>query len=211
VQSFPVGYKDLFIPSSNFELNGFKKNLSISYINFPILKHFSVLFTLLFTFKYLFNLKQEIVFFAYGLSAPKLLFLYILKLFNKKIKVVIYIPDLPIFMSTNKNIFYKTAKIFDQKLIYFTLKKIEKFILVTNQMASKLNLKNNFIVVEGIYSNCHSIYTNIIKEKQPTIMYAGGIDEKYGVKHLINAFLEIKDKNFKLWLFGTGEHEKALK
>lgn len=212
VKSFPNGYKDLFIPNDYFNLNNYCKNFSLGYINFPILKQFSILLSLYYNFRTLFFDKIKITFFAYGLSTPKLLFLYFLKTINKGVKIVLYVPDLPNYMSSNKNILYKIAKHFDQKLIYFSLSKIDKYILVTPYMAKKLNVKkNNYLVIEGIYSNCHETISESIKETYPTIMYAGGIDIKYGVQHLITAFMKTKNPNFKLWLFGTGADEDKLK
>ncbi len=211
VSSFQLGYNQLLVPSSNFMLNGSSKNHSVGYLNFPFLKHFFILFSLFYFLRNILFCKQKYIFFLYGLSTPKLLSLCILKLFKNNINIVVYIPDLPNYMSSTKNIFYRSAKYIDKIIIYHLLKKIDKFILISKHIAGKLNLLDNYIVVEGIYSNLHADTDYISKEVVPTIMYAGSLDNSYGVKHLIEAFKCLKNKNIKLWLCGTGPHEKDLK
>ncbi len=211
VPSFLLGYNQLVVPSSNFILNGSSKNHNVGFFNFPFLKHFFILVSLIYFFRNIFLCKNKYIFFLYGLSTPKLLSLYILKLFNYNINIVVYVPDLPSHMSSSKNILYRTAKYIDKIIIYYLLKKIDKFILISKHMATKLNLLDNYVVVEGIYSNFHTVSDYIPKEDFPTIMYAGSLDISYGVKHLIEAFMCLKNKNIKLWLCGTGPHEKNLK
>ena len=43
------------------------------------------------------------------------------------------------------------------------------------------------------------------KYEEKVIIYAGALYEKYGVKSLIEAFIEVKDKDARLWLFGDGD------
>lgn len=79
----------------------------------------------------------------------------------------------------------------------------DMFILLTEQMNEVVNKKNKpYIVIEGFVDSNFKIEDT---QRKNIIMYAGWLNEKYGVKLLIDAFTSWNNKNYELWLFGDGE------
>lgn len=79
----------------------------------------------------------------------------------------------------------------------------DMFILLTEQMNEVVNKKNKpYIVIEGFVDNNFEIKE---KKKKKAIMYAGWLNEKYGVKLLIDSFISWNKKDYELWLCGDGE------
>ena len=85
---------------------------------------------------------------------------------------------------------------------YKNIKHINYVLPITASMMEKLPNKN-FEVVDGVYEYGFEDVNQI--EKEPTFLYAGALNEKYGVVDLINAFkiCKCKDK-FKLNIAGSG-------
>lgn len=85
----------------------------------------------------------------------------------------------------------------------------DMFILLTEQMNEVVNKKNKpYIVVEGFVDSSFKIEN---KNKKNAIMYAGWLNEKYGIKLLIDAFVKWDNKDYELWLFGDGELVEYIK
>ena len=75
-------------------------------------------------------------------------------------------------------------------------------------MNELVNPKNKpYVVIEGMVDIKMNKMQNKIEDKheEKVIIYAGALYEKYGVKSLIEAFIELKDNDVRLWLFGDGD------
>lgn len=97
-------------------------------------------------------------------------------------------------------------------------KKLDSFILLTEQMSPVVNTLNKpYLVMEGLVDINMKSADNTLsnKDKGNIIMYAGALREQYGLKNLIKGFQNYKDDNAKLWIFGDGDYiphiEQALK
>lgn len=89
-----------------------------------------------------------------------------------------------------------------QKSIINLFKKYDAYIFLTENLNKEFNLKNKpFIIINGIYSNNKA---NHIKIKTPYFFFSGALYEKYGVKTLINAFLQTAN-DYNLIIAGDGE------
>ena len=133
-----------------------------------------------------------------------------------KCNIVVIVPDLPRFMFT-----YSRQKGIKSKLIpcflyltKFVESKFDGYILLTDYMNNLVNTKNKpYIIVEGIGDS--DIYLNDGRpnfgdKAKKAIMYAGTLNEKFGIKKLVDAFDTIKEDSLELWLFGNGDMEKEL-
>ena len=92
--------------------------------------------------------------------------------------------------------------------------KYDGYIILTQAMDEVINKKEKpHIIIEGIANEKMKNIENKIEDKykNKVCLYAGGLYEKYGVKTLIEAFLQIKDDNIELHLYGTGELEQEIK
>jgi len=69
-----------------------------------------------------------------------------------------------------------------------------------------------FLVMEGLVDEAIlSLNHEVIPYKEKKIiLYAGGIYEKYGVKKLLDAFVDLKDENYELHIYGDGDLEDAM-
>ena len=99
-----------------------------------------------------------------------------------------------------KNFLWIFAKKIDGLVIKSLLKYVDKYILFSKHMATKLQLKkNDFITIEGMVECTQNIYNG---EKDKVIMYAGGINKSYGIFDLIDVFGKLKFEDYKLYLYG---------
>ncbi|MGG0259139.1 glycosyltransferase [Bacillus mycoides] len=127
-----------------------------------------------------------------------------------KCKVNVIVPDLPSYMFT-----YTEVKGIKSKLIPFFLSvtksidsKFDGYIFLTKFMQDVINKKNkSYIIIEGIANDEDLLYENekLVCSEKKAIMYAGALNEKFGIDKLIEAFKAIPDAELELWLFGDGD------
>ena len=180
--------------------------------NNPLAKHMSLFFSGLFnTFKWNFKFKKE----------ERVIFCDILNLSISisaliasklcRVKSVAIITDLPNYMNYTKQtksvVRSLYSKLYRGVCNYF-LKRYDYYLILTEQMNELVNPKNKpYVVIEGMVDVKMNKMPNKIEDKyeEKVIIYAGALYEKYGVKSLIEAFIEVKDKDARLWLFGDGD------
>lgn len=91
------------------------------------------------------------------------------------------------------------------------------YVFLTEQMSEAVNKKHRpYIVMEGLVDESivkkvlqTMSYTENIKER--ILLYAGGLHEKYGLKTLTEAFMQMEDTNIRLHLYGDGPFADELK
>ena len=121
-----------------------------------------------------------------------------------KFKCIAIVTDLP------ENI----GKGLNKKINELMQSKYDGYIILTQAMNEVINKnKKPYIVIEGIANiemeNSENKIEN--KYKNKVCLYAGGLYAKYGVKSLIDAFLELENKDTELHLYGAGELEEEIK
>lgn len=127
-----------------------------------------------------------------------------------KAKIYLIVTDLPQFMDLGQN----RLKAFLKKIDWIYIKKImiqfDGFILYSAKMAEFLNIqKEKWILMEGCY-DVKEITENNIIGSQKAIMYSGRLDNKYGIRMLLDAFMQIQNKELELWLTGSGNAEAYI-
>ncbi|MEE0914254.1 MAG: glycosyltransferase [Ruminococcus sp.] len=140
----------------------------------------------------------------------------IINLCNKyNIKCFSIIADLPKNMFINK----KQGK-FKTMISNFYLKpavkyqsRFDGYVFLTEHMKNVIGSDALYTVVEGIVCNQekNNSKQRINKYSKKAIMYAGGLNEKYGIENLIKAFLKINREDCELWLFGDGNFVDKIK
>ena len=138
---------------------------------------------------------------------------------DPRIKINLIVPDLPQFMnlSARVSLIYKIAKKYDVSKFRKLCKKIDSFMLLTEQMAHALGIKDKpYFVSEGIIEN--DVFEKNQEKKQELtkdnlkyIVYTGGTGEKYGAKNLVNAFLKTEDARYRLVICGRGDSDEYIK
>lgn len=186
----------------------------IPFFNFPILKHFCI-FIYSFFYVLFWGLKDRsnkaIVCDVLSISACSG------SLFASKInriKSVGIVTDFYSHMIGEKSIGINA--IISNFAIYINKWYISSFslyVLLTEAMNRVINTKHRpFIVMEALCDNTitDEQIEKAIKTEPKTVMYAGGIEEKYGIKMLVEAFMAIRRDDIQLLLFGSGSYVGEL-
>jgi glycosyltransferase involved in cell wall biosynthesis len=191
-----------------FNKKSYNNDVYIPYINIILIKHlcisiFVFFFSLIWFFK---NLSEKKYIFFGFLYFPFLLPMLPFKLLPN-LKISSFVPDLPsyIFTYTATNNKFKNALI---PLLVFMTNQLTKindyYIFITKYMAQHFP-KRKYFIIEGFTDiNLKDNKSNFIVENKNAIMYAGALYDKFGIKTLIQAFIEIEE-NYELWLFGYGD------
>lgn len=125
-------------------------------------------------------------------------------------KIYLIITDLPQFMDLGQSRIKAALKKIDWQSIKKMQKKFDGFILYAEKMAEYLEIPSNkWILMEGSYDTAEQIVA--IKGKKKAVMYSGKLDEQYGIKMLVDAFMSIHDSNIELWITGGGNTEEYIK
>ena len=130
---------------------------------------------------------------------------------NPNIKICFVVPDLPQFMNldASKTRVYDWLKRVDIARMNKHMKMVDTFVLLTEQMKEVLKVGDRqVLIVEGIIDEPISkkivCYENNNEIKY--IVYTGKLNEKFGVKRLIDSFFNnFKEECYRLVLVGDGD------
>lgn len=206
-----------------FWKSSFEKQDNLSYyhlflINYPFLKQIVLaliyfMIILVWLVKNYKN-KEKIVLIdgAYISIVPVLVFLTsIIK--SKKIAMVCdvyeYMAKVKDARNKEKGIHHIIRKYINKKY-----KKMDGFIFLTDKMSNVVNPANKpFIVMEGLVDKNMQTRENSLenKYKEQVIIYAGSLRIQYGIKVLVEGFMEYKNKHAQLWIYGNGDYVEELK
>ena len=117
------------------------------------------------------------------------------------------ITDLPDFLKSGNNKAY-------MKLYEKTTSMCKSYVLMTEQMNKKINPdKKPYRVIEGQSDISMISENNSIENKfsKKICMYAGGIEEEYGLKILAEGFAKASIEGSELWIYGHGSYAEELK
>ena len=78
------------------------------------------------------------------------------------------------------------------------------YIYLTEAMSEAVAPGVPYIVVEGI-ADSMLLQPSAPVEKKKAVMYAGALNEKYGIGRLAEAFLSLNLPQWELWIFGEGD------
>ncbi len=99
------------------------------------------------------------------------------------------------------------------------MSRVDGFVFLTSAMNKRINYRNKpFIIMEGLADICMSEKKDhkLNESRHKTILYSGGLNEKDGIKELIEAFSGLSGGEYRLWIYGNGKlvnkiREYALK
>lgn len=213
IGAYPKKYKKALIPSFEFDFGGNEKGLNIGFLNLPFIKHISKYYSLKNEVDKWINSKsdEKKVIIAYAMTSPFVELLHYVKNKYPQINCILFVPDLPEYMDlANKSLVYKVLKKLHISHLKKYTEKIDAYVLLTDYMKEWFDKDIRYSVIEGIYKENQPIAEdNICKEK--TVLYSGGLYEEYGVLELVEVFLKINEKDWKLELIGDGPLLPALK
>lgn len=212
LSTFPLGTKLLKVPDSKFMFQGKQCGKSFGYINLPFINHIKQSRIDRYIDNWYINNNGDKCIIVYAMLKNQMHYAVAAKKRHPEIKLCLVVPDLPIYMNCNKYYRFLGLQKHDMKIIDILLHSFDCFVVLTEPMVKELHIESKpYTVVEGIYSALKS-HKEEIEDKfnEKTIMYAGGIQTRYGVFDLIEAFLRIKDENLKLILCGPCQETEKL-
>lgn len=159
--------------------------------------------------------KTEKIIIVYAMRLP---FYMAAKFMKKLYPNAVYInivPDIPIYMHMDNNSLLQRAKSkLNQEILLRESKIFDGFVLYTEAMKDVLRCnKKNSIVIEGIVESLENVpsYVNSKVNSKQIIMYAGGLNRRYGVKLLAEGFISAQIENTELHFYGNGDYAEELK
>lgn len=130
-----------------------------------------------------------------------------------RVTSVALITDLPGLLVTenpeNKNL----ISFFYYTIVSKMIKGFDQYILLTEQMNEIVNPKKKpYLILEGLVDIEMEMTSNKLADKniKKTLIYAGGLYEKYGVGSLISAFKLLDDQDVELHLYGYGDMAQKM-
>lgn len=130
------------------------------------------------------------------------------------IEICCIIADIPEFVTARKlSGVRKLYNDYNAKKCGKLYKYVDKFVLLTEQMAEKLNITVPHIVMEGIATGMDVCCDDTLREKyrnEKYILYTGTLNYQFGIGTLLDAFGRIRDQDVKLMICGFGEAEGLI-
>lgn len=213
LSSYPLGNKLRVVKSCPFVYRDCVIGKSFGYLNIPIIKNKHQKKIDVFIDNWYDNNPGEKTILVYALLRQQMQYAVTAKIRHPDIKLSIVIPDLPMYMSCNK--YYKILGLQkrDMAAIEALLHSFDCYVVLAEPMVYQLHIEGKpYVVVEGIYDGANLDNSEKSNVKNKTILYAGGIQTRYGVFDLIDAFHRIKYNNYNLILCGPcPEMEKLNK
>jgi len=205
----PVNYveqKKRFWNLKSEEENDIRYNY-VPIINLPFLKNllssFYIFFEILFKkISYKENNVMLLDFLRFSINFPVTLACKL-----RGIKTLVVVTDLP-----GEDVFYKTTKVKIRNFFIFLLS-FDFYVCVTDELNIVVNKKKRpFLIIECFANIKFETLNNLLENKfqERTLIYAGSLYEQYGLKHLIEGFMMIKDNNVRLWFFGVGPFSQKI-
>ena len=208
VGSYPVRYKKLFVPSCVVNANG----RSMAYLNLIFLKRFFIYLKIkneILSFVKLNKGDINIIIYSIQLSYIKAVVEVSRKFAN--LKICLIVPDLPQHRVGPKGLIYKIFNKVQDQSTEKLIREVHSFVLLSDYMAESLNIgKRPWVRIEGLFdANIKSEI--VIKEKNKTLLYTGSLTRRYGIMNLIEAFINIRSDNYRLWICGEGDLREDIK
>ncbi len=126
------------------------------------------------------------------------------------IKSIAVVTDVPGHRSTPRNEMTFKNKFIDSMTGYM-LSKYDGYVFLSDYMKNVIPKSyGKYIVIEGICSDDNNYQNPVQKDKKFTVMYAGSLMKKYNIMNLVDAVINLNDKNVELKLYGKGELESEL-
>lgn len=189
----------------------------ICFVNLPIFRHLFLFFGSFFkTFSWILNNKndQNVIVCDVLNTTATMASVLAAKLLNvKTIGIVTDIPGMQPISSENTFFKKNLVSLICLVQLYF-LNSYSSYVLLTEQMSEKIDVrKKSYVVIEGLVDyNLKDIDIDVPFKSSPIrkIVYAGSLCECYGIKKLIDAFIQVKNSDLRLLIYGSGDVVKDM-
>lgn len=202
---YPKRYTDMIIPSKEWKYNG-GDHFQIGSFNLPLLKQWGRYRKC----KKILKASDDKNILIYSPYQP---FLKAIKKLDKSYSVTLIVPDLPEYYdyaSTGR--LRKMLRSINNRSIKKCMGRVDRFVLLTEDMKLPLEVgERPYTVVEGVCAAKPSEYARQSFPDKKAILYAGSLNKQFGIDVLVQAFEQITDENYELWLCGGGDYVENIK
>lgn len=205
--AFPLGYRKLHVPKLQTIIGGKIPCEVLPYFTFMVGKYISIEKRII---KYISKLlecnsEDEMTIIGYNVNPAFMGAMKGIKQRFPKVQTALVVTDMieDVHNFKYNTTFLKQIQLFlHKRKVYSSYENIDKYILLSEQMKDRIpNCKENYIVVEGIYSHSGNIQ-NV--DKQNIIFYSGALDTYVNVVEMIEAFQKVNCDDYKLVICGGG-------
>lgn len=214
IGSYPKHFKDkVFIPSSNSEsIYDLWTVYNLKFNNVKGFKNIARAFNAIKEFLSIITPEEKCSIVCYSMHLPFLCACYLARVFKANCKFYVIVPDLPEYMSERKGIGRKLHE-WINKLSYFIVNRSDGAVFITEHMASRFSHCLPHTVIEGIALQDVNVDNDWWQEgltKKEYFIYTGTLDRRYGIKDLIEAYIESGVNNLKLVICGDGNEREYV-
>ena len=182
----------------------------IPFLNIPIIKHICMsVYAFLYVLKWgLKHKKDGYILFDVLRISPSIGALCASKIVG--VPIVGLVTDMPGLMVGAKKKWYSPLIAYVNKSY---LGAFSYYVFLTEQMNAVINKNNRpYIVMEGLVdANLPKEPCSVEKSYPKTLLYAGGLYERYGLKMLVDAFVSLNRHDWQLVIYGSGPYVEELK
>lgn len=205
VTNFPH-YPSIFCKGSVHEERGVKIKI-LPFINLLGIKHITRFFTCLTELCKCAIFTNDRLLIVHGVHSPFLLASLLAKLLFG-FKIVVILTDPPSVLNKFDTLFSIILKKIDFFVIKILLRNFDGGVVLSKPLRDDFLSNMPTILIEGILSNSNlKVEPTISKKRCNTFSftYAGTLSESYGVKNLIQAFIELELPDVYLDILGRGD------
>ncbi len=212
IGQYPLNYDRLSSMGGHTTVNGVDVD-SLKFSSIYLYQHYSLYWNLKKKLVKHINPNEKYVFLFYALIEPKILQATITFCEKNKVdaKYVLIIPDFVEDINKNGSWLRRLKSRLYHEQLDTIYKKMDGFVFLTENMKERIPVCKPYVVVEGMYDTSVKREKTDCKDGLKRIFYSGMLHEKFGVKKLIDAFLQINDESLRLVLCGSGDQEEYIK
>lgn len=135
---------------------------------------------------------------------------------DPRIRICLVVPDLPQYMNLeeHQSLLYRVGKRYDIRKFNRLNRTVDSYVLLTGQMTEMLDVHGcPYMVLEGIVSASElaDVRTYVPQDPVRNILYAGKLNQRFGVRTLVDAFSQIRSPDLRLIVCGKGELESYVR
>lgn len=206
VGSFPRKYREVkFCSSDETAYNGARVH-TVGFLNLPLIKHFFRFWGAYSALKLRLASRktQPHHIICYSMHLPFLLAVAILGKLEPTVKTTLIIPDLPEFMLSKTSFLEQWFRLAFNQLTYSLAEQFDNHVYITEHM-TQIFKKKPSIIIEGMIELGSSQSFSECVLRDNILLYTGTLDERYGIKNLVDWFTEYYIGDLVLGICGDGD------
>ncbi len=215
IGSYPKRYSDAFIKTFNYSYGLQNNHINVGYCNITLVKQFSKPHRLVRAALRWAKMHENdrFIVLVYTIEPE---FLAAAMALKKKYNchVCQIVTDLPEYTDMDKGgkYIFRLATRYRVKNTFAKIGSADSYVFLTKQMAEHFGVENKpYIVMEGLVPDKNIAENKYISQEIKYIVYTGSLTKKYGVMDLMDAFLKLKNPNYRLVICGSGEAEQDIR